>query len=150
MILGMWQHLHSFADLFGTEDVQGGTFMLEKILCRGKVMYLSVELGICSQAQYSFFPLYIPNILLFMSVNHRASMRGICGSLTGPVPCCPWHVSHHPVDFDAWECGCPGEVHATLYPTERRQRWCSIGVSALPLRFTLKLLMAQKVLAFHC
>ena len=91
--------------------------MLEKILCRGKVMYLSVELGICSQAQYSFFPLYIPNILLFMSVNHRASMRGICGSLTGPVPCCPWHVSHHPVDFDAWECGCPGEVHATLYPS---------------------------------
>lgn len=88
MILGMWQHLHSFADLFGTEYVQEGTFMLEKILCRGKVMYLSVELGICSQAQYSFFPLYIPNILLFMSVNHRASMRGICGS-QGLSPAAP-------------------------------------------------------------
>lgn len=97
MILGMWQHLHIFTDPFGTKGVQGGTLMLEKILCSGKVMYLSLKLGICLQAQYPFFPFYIPNILHFMSGNHKASM---------PVPCCLWDVFYHPMD--AWECGCPG------------------------------------------
>ena len=126
--------------------MQGDINAKKKDFCMGKVMCLSVKLGICLQTQFFFFPFYIPGILHFVSGNHGASLAGHLGP-QDLSPLAYGKVSHHHApagSTGAWlsegwppECLEMGGVGVRVFrsdwerqarrgPTGRRGMYCTL------------------------
>lgn len=123
--------------------------------------------------QVLFFPFHILGILHFISGSHGACYSVHLG-LIGSVPSCLWEgvppphlhrqcwcLAKHNLasweleDRGVWVFTSSWERQACWGQTGRWSTHCVMerdgeGLSALPPPFSLKMLMAQKMLTFHC